>query len=402
MRVAVVHEWLTTFAGSEKAFVQILKIFPNADLFCLIDYLPESQRKLIQGHKVTTTFVQHLPAVEKNYRYYLPLMPFAIGRLDLRKYDLIISSNHAVANGVKTGPGQLHVSYTYSPMRYAWDLRDQYLQESNLDSGLKGVLAGAVLTALKKWDYGASKRVDSFIAISKFIQDRITTAYGRDSHVIYPPVDTDFYRPGGRKEGVYLAASRMVPYKMMPLIVSSFSQMPDRKLVVIGDGPDLGRVKACAGENVDVLGYQDDRVLRDYLQKAKALVFAAEEDFGILPVEAQACGTPVIGFAKGGVLETVDGLDKEAPTGVFFDRQQPAAIINAMGEFEANIEKFTPQNCRNNALRFSQEIFRSNFSQYIDDLLGQRNGNMKKRQICIRSRQDNCQSGWADRFRMPD
>ena len=279
----------------------------------------------------------------------------------------------AVANGVKTNANQIHVSYTYSPMRYVWDLREQYLKESNLDKGIKGCAARFVLSCLKKWDYRVAQRVDHFIGISDFIKDRIYRSYGKDSVVIYPPVDTDFYDvadvEGGVKGDFYLVASRMVPYKMMPLIVSAFSSMPDKKLVVIGDGPELGRVKACAGENVEILGYQNDLVLRECLQKAKALVFAAEEDFGILPVEAQACGTPVIGYGKGGLLETVNSVESDKPTGVFFDEQSKQSIKNAVEFFEVNVDKFTPDNCRKNALKFSEEVFRLKFKQYIDSVL---------------------------------
>ncbi|MBE9563616.1 MAG: glycosyltransferase family 4 protein [Proteobacteria bacterium] len=368
MKIAIVHEWLTTFAGSEKALEQILKIFPDADVYCIVDYLPDAKREFLKGHKITTTFIQKLPFVEKNYRSYLPLMPLAISLLDLSDYDLIISSNHAVANGVKTTSKQIHVSYTYSPMRYAWDLREQYLKESNLDRGVKGFLTRFILSRLKKWDYRAAQGVDYFIAISGFIKDRIYRCYGKDSVVIYPPVDTDFYQIGGTKGDFYLVASRMVPYKMMPLIVSAFSDMPDKKLVVIGDGPDFDRVKERAGDNVEILGYQDDLVLREYLQNAKALVFAAEEDFGILPVEAQACGTPVIGFSKGGLLETVNGLDSEKPTGVFFDEQSKLSIKAAVEVFEANSAVFVPENCRENAVRFSEEAFRARFQEYIDSI----------------------------------
>ena len=377
MKVAVVHEWLTTFAGSEKALVQILKIFPNADLFCLIDFLPGDQRCFLQGHKIRTTFLQKFPFVRTNYRYYLPFMPWAIRQFDLHEYDLVISSNHAVANGVITDSNQVHVSYTYSPMRYAWDLRDQYLEESNLSNGLRSYFARYLLASLKSWDYRASQGVDYFIGISNHIQKRIKCAYGRESVVIYPPVDTEFFTIGDVKEDIYLAASRMVPYKMMPLIVSSFSNMPGRRLVVIGDGPELKRVIKCAGSNVEILGYQNNQVLREYLQKAKALIFAAEEDFGIVPVEAQACGTPVIGYAKGGLLETVNGLNHDAPTGVYFTCQSAQAIVDAVNEFEKNLDKFTPENCRKNALRFSEENFRLHFKSYVDSLSLQIESRMK-------------------------
>lgn len=368
MKTAIVHEWLTTFAGSEKALEQILKIFPSADIFCVVDCLPENQRGFLKGHKVTTTFIQRLPFLKKKYRSYLPLMPVAIRQLDLTGYDLVISSNHAVANGVKTNSNQAHVSYTYSPMRYAWDLREQYLVESNLSSGLKGFVVRLILSYLKRWDYRVSQDVDYFICISDFIKERIKKSYGRSSVVVYPPVDTNFFQPGGGKGDFYLAASRMVPYKMMPLIVSAFSEMTDKKLVVIGDGPDFERVKACAAENVEILGYQDDHVLRDFLQKAKALVFAAVEDFGILPVEAQACGTPVIAYGKGGVRETVNDLDHIEPTGVLFEEQSTASIKKALAQFEMSTA-ITPDNCRKNALRFSVEIFRNEFLMHVNEFL---------------------------------
>jgi glycosyltransferase involved in cell wall biosynthesis len=296
-------------------------------------------------------------------------MPVAIGMLDLTGYDLVISSNHAVANGVKTKSDQLHVSYTYSPMRYAWDLREQYLKESGLDKGLKGFAARMILSWLKRWDYRAAQNVDHFICISEYIRKRIKSAYGRDSAVVYPPVDTDFFQPGKNSREYYLAASRMVPYKMMPLIVSAFSKMPDRRLVVIGDGPELERVRQCAGGNIEILGYQDNFVLKEYLQTAKALVFAAEEDFGIIPVEAQACGTPVIGYGIGGLLETVNGLDESSPTGVLFFEQSIQAIKQAVDKFEQNADRILPGNCRANALNFSEENFRNNFKNYINEIL---------------------------------
>lgn len=370
MKVAIVHEWLTTYAGSEKALEQIVGLFPEADLFCVVDFLPEHQRGFLGGHEITTTFIQNFPLARKKYRSYLPLMPFAINRFDLSGYDLVISSNHAVANGVRTTTEQLHVSYTYSPMRYAWDLREQYLKESNLDKGIKGFTARLVLSLLKKWDYRKAQDIDYFIAISDFIKDRIWRSYGKKSVVIYPPVDTEFYKVGAVKSDFYLVASRMVPYKMTSLIVSAFADMLEKKLVVIGDGPDFERVKKCAGDNVEILGYRDDLVLREYLQKAKALIFAAEEDFGILPVEAQACGTPVIGYGKGGLLETVNGVGEDNPTGVFFDEQNERSIVNAVHVFEENTGKFTVENCRKNALRFSERDFSARFKRYIDGIVG--------------------------------
>ena len=368
-KVAVVHEWLVTYAGSEKALEQILNLFPEADLFCVLDYLPAEQRGFIKNRKITKTFIQALPFSRKHYRRYLPLMPAAISRLDLSEYDVVISSCHAVAKGVRTHDRQIHISYTYSPMRYVWDLQEQYLAETNLNKGIKGAAARFVLGRLRHWDYRVAQDVDYFVAISRFIQRRIARVYQRESVVIYPPVDTDFFCPGSAEEEFYLTASRMVPYKMMPLIVSAFSAMPDKKLIVIGDGPEIKKVSDAAGSNVELLGYQGDEVLRDYMQRAKCFVFAAEEDFGLLPVEAQACGTPVVGYGAGGLLETVDGLDHAAPTGVFYFEQNVRAITLAVDEFERNAGKILAENCRRKALNFSDAHFRADFMHYVDRIL---------------------------------
>lgn len=368
-KVAVVHEWLVTYAGSEKALEQILTLFPEADLFCIVDYLSAEHRRVIKNHRIKTTFIQKLPFSRKHYRLYLPLMPMAVGGLDLSDYDVIISSCHAVAKGVRTSNRQIHISYTYSPMRYVWDLQDQYLAESNLDKGIKGLFARWVLGRMRLWDYRVSQEVDHYIAISRYIQHRISRVYGRESVVIYPPVDTDFYHEGRVKEDFYLTASRMVPYKMIPLIVAAFAGMPDKKLVVIGDGPEMKKVLDIRSDNVEILGYQDDEVLRDYMQRAKCFIFAAEEDFGILPVEAQACGTPVVGYGAGGLLETVNGLDHSSPTGVFFHEQNRQAITLAVDEFEQNADRILPGNCRKNALKYSEDRFRADFSAYLGRIL---------------------------------
>jgi glycosyltransferase involved in cell wall biosynthesis len=361
--MAFVHEWLVTYAGSERVLEQMLKCFPQADLFCLIDFLPEVDRSHILNKRVRTTFIQRLPFAKTKYRQYLSLMPLAIEQLDLSGYDVIISSNHAVAKGVITGPDQLHICMCYSPMRYAWDLQHQYLGESGLDVGVKGWIAKWMLHKLRIWDVRSEKGVSHFIAISNFIARRVWKVYRRDSTVIYPPVDVESFVLGEKKEDFYLAASRMVPYKKMDLIVDAFLAMPDKNLVVIGDGPGFSKICAKSGRNVTFLGYQDFNVLRDYMQRAKAFVFAAEEDFGIAPVEAQACGTPVIAYAKGGAAETIRGLDREKPTGVFFDTQSVASIIAAVSTFES--VSISPLDCRENALRFSVERFAREFNEYV-------------------------------------
>ena len=368
MKVAIVCDWLVTYAGAEKVLEQILNIFPEADIFALVDFLDEDNRSFIKNKKVVTSFIQKLPKAKIKYRNYLPLMPLAIEQLDVTTYDLVISSSHCVAKGVITGPNQIHISYVHSPIRYAWDLQHQYLKESGLNKGVKGKIAKAILHYMRMWDVRTANGVDFFIANSEFIAKRIKKCYRREAAVIYPPVDVEAFKMREEKEDFYLTASRMVPYKKMDLIVEAFSRMPDKKLVVIGDGPDFGKIKSKATNNITLLGYQPFGVLKDYMQKAKAFVFAAEEDFGITPVEAQACGTAVFAFVKGRALETVKGLDEENPTGIFFEEQSIKSIYMAVHDFEKHYDIFLSKNCRHNAERFSTEIFKEKFSYFINKI----------------------------------
>jgi glycosyltransferase involved in cell wall biosynthesis len=277
----------------------------------------------------------------------------------------VLSSSAAIGKGVLTGPGQLHISYVHSPMRYAWDLQHQYLRDAKVERGFKGLLARLLLHRARLWDMRTANGVDYFIANSHFIARRIWKVYRRPSMVIHPPVDVENFKLREHKEDFYLTVSRMVPYKKIPAIVSAFKAMPDRRLVVIGDGPDMARVKAAAGPNVEILGYQPASAVCDYMQRARAFVFAAEEDFGISPVEAQACGTPVIAFGRGGVLETVRGLDQENPTGVFFSSQLPADIAQAVRDFERQGREITPADCRENAAQFSLQVFREKYALFV-------------------------------------
>jgi len=381
LKVAVVHDWLVTYAGAERALEQILALYPEADLFSLVDFLPYGQRGFILNKPVTTSFIQSLPFSRKKYRSYLPFMPFAIEQFDLSGYDVVISSSHAVAKGVLTNARQLHVCYCYTPIRYAWDLHFQYLREAKLDRGLKGLVARMVLHYIRMWDLTTANRVDRYIGISHYIAKRITKIYGKDAAVIYPPVDIATYVPHGGKEGYYLTASRMVPYKKVDLIVEAFTSMPDKQLVVIGDGPDFQKIRSKAGTNVTLLGYQPTQVMKEHLQKARAFVYAAEEDFGIVTVEAQACGTPVIAFGKGGSLETVNPLhsaDTEPkhdshthPTGIFFYEQTVEALKNAVQQFERSHHVFEAQHTRSNAERFSTNRFKREFKDFMDKALQQ-------------------------------
>ena len=366
MKTAIVHDWLVTYAGAERVLEQMLAAFPEADLYSLIDFVPEAQRGFLRGRRVATSFVQRLPFARTKYRQYLPILPLAIEQFDLSGYDLVISSSYAVAKGVLTGPDQIHICMCYSPIRYAWDLQHQYLREAGLDRGLRSLFARYVLHRVRLWDVRTANGVDHFIAISRFIAQRIWKVYRRDSTVIYPPVDVDYFVPGGTREDFYLTASRMVPYKRIDLIVEAFASMPDRRLVVIGDGPEMSRLEAKAGSNVELLGHQPLPALRDHLQRARAFVFAAEEDFGIAPLEAQACGTPVIGYGRGGLLETVRGLDDPSPTGVLFTRQEPGSVREAVTKFEQEAGSITAEACRANAMRFEPSRFRKEFRAYVE------------------------------------
>jgi len=367
MKTAIVHEWFVTYVGSEKVVEQLLALYPEADLFTLVDFLPASEREFLKGRKIHTSFIQKLPLAKKYYRQYLPWMPLAIEQFDLSEYELIISSSHAVAKGVLTAPDQLHISYVHSPMRYAWDMQHQYLRETGLDKGIFSWYTRRLLHRMRLWDYRTANGVDWFVANSRFIARRIWKVYRREAKVIHPPVQIENFPLQETKSDYYLAASRMVPYKKMDLIVEAFNRMPKKRLVVIGEGPGLRKVKANAKSNIEVLGYQPTGILSQYMQGARAFIFAAREDFGIMPLEAQASGTPVIAFGEGGALETIRGLDDAQPTGVFFKEQTPEAIINAVDLFEANEHKITPTVCRKNSEGFSPQRFRSEFAQFVED-----------------------------------
>jgi len=362
LKVAVIHDWLVTHAGAERVLERMLKSFPQADLFSLVDFLQPEQRGFIGHRPVKTSFIQHLPKARTAYRQYLPLMPLAVEQFDLSGYDLVISSSHAVAKGVLTGPEQLHICMCYSPIRYAWDLQHQYLRESNLEQGVKGAAARALLHYVRLWDVRTSPSVDLFISISEFIAKRINKVYRRPSLVLYPPVDTSAFTPSEERGDFYMTASRMVPYKRIDLIVEAFSKMPDKRLIVIGDGPEMSKIQALATPNVKIMGYQPFEVMRDQMRRARAFVFAAEEDFGIAPIEAQACGTPVIAYGRGGALETI----RDGVSGLFFVEQTPRSLMDAVFRFEDQEEEFDPQACRENAMRFSNERFDREFKQAMD------------------------------------
>lgn len=365
MKFAIVHDWIIDIGGAERCLESIYSLYPTSDVYTLVFSRENAATLGIDNERLFSSFIQRIPGSKKLYRNLLPFFPLAIEQFDLSGYDVVISSSHSVAKGVLTNSNQLHICYCHTPVRYAWDLYHHYLKESGLVKGLKGMMAKLFLHYIRMWDYTTANRVDHFIANSKHIARRIEKIYGKESTVIYPPVDIERFELHSKKEDFYLTASRMVPYKKMDLIVEAFSRMPGKKLVVIGNGPDLKKIKSRAGRNVELLGYQPFEVLKEFMQKSKAFVFAAEEDFGIVPVEAQACGTPVIAYRKGGVLETV----MENKTGIFFNEQTIESVTEGIEEFERKKDRFDPVKIRKNAERFRKGRFEEEFKGFVEKKL---------------------------------
>ncbi|NGX61683.1 MAG: GDP-mannose-dependent alpha-(1-6)-phosphatidylinositol monomannoside mannosyltransferase [Chlamydiae bacterium] len=353
MRVAVVHDWLTVYGGAERVLEQILKLYPDADLYSVIDFFPSDLRSHLLDKKAKTTFIQKIPLSKRLYPYLLPLMPFAIEQLDLSKYDLVISSSYAVAKGVITNPDQLHICYCHSPMRYAWDLQSQYLKKKG------DLMARFVFHKMRGWDLRSSFRVDRFIANSHFVARRIEKVYRRKAEVISPPVDLSSFPLQKEKEEYYVTSGRMVTYKKLDLLIKAFRRLPEKKLVVIGDGPLRKKMEKLATKNVEFLGGVSEEVLSEKLGKARAYLFAGVEDFGIAPLEAQSTGTPVIAFGKGGVWETCQD------TGHFFVSQTEEGVIDAIRDFEAT-PSVSPEACRENAERFSIKQFQTQFQNFVE------------------------------------
>jgi len=367
LKIAIVHEWLEHYGGSERVLGQLLACYPQADVFAVVDFMAEDERAFLGGREVTTTFIQYLPFARRCFRRYLQLMPIAIEQLDLSGYDLVISSHHAVAKGVITGPDQLHISYVHSPMRYAWDMQAQYLQQSGLDRGLKSLYAKWMLHSLRGWDRTSAAGVDVFIANSSYIARRIRKAYRRNAHVLHPPVAVDRFVPGDGVRDGYLVVSRLVPYKRIDLIVEAFAQMPNHRLTVVGDGPGYDVVAGVAArcKNIELLKPVSECALVALMQRARAMVFAAEEDFGITMVEAQACGTPIIAYGAAGACDIISSDASAESTGVLFPKQSVEAIIEAVRRFEALEAAMSPQSCRANAMRFSENNFRNKFCALV-------------------------------------
>lgn len=362
MKIAIVHDWLATNGGAEKVLKNIIDIYPNADVFSIVDFLSFENRAEILHNKFTkTTFIQKLPFAKKYFRYYLPLFPKAIESLNFDDYDLIISSSWAFAKGIKKRQNQIHICYCHTPIRYAWDLYDEYI--SNL-SGFKKILVKLTLSYIKKWDIASLNRVDHFIANSNFVKERIERIYKKEAKVIYPPVEIRKFNPIETQKEHYITISRLVPYKKTKLIVEAFNEMPNLKLIVIGKGEEMAEIKKIAKANVMILGYQNEEKLIQYLQKSYAFVYAAIEDFGIVLTQALSCGIPVIGLNEGGSKEII----RDKKYGILFNKQEKQDIIQAVKKMQKHHSDFDKTTISSYASRFSSDIFKDKFSNFVKEI----------------------------------
>jgi glycosyltransferase involved in cell wall biosynthesis len=366
--VGIVHDWLPLLGGAEKVVQQFVNVFPESEIYTLFNFLNNEDEAFLNAKKINVSKLNKLPFVEHYYRNLLLMCTRHIEQFDVAKHDLVLSSSAALAKGVITGVDQPHISYIHSPARYAWDLSHEYINDiQGTFSFLKKEISKELIYRFRTWDARSINTVDAILANSRFIQRRIYKVYRRESKVIYPPVDIDnFSLNSAARENYYVTASRLVSYKKIDLIVRAFSKKQSEKLVVIGDGPELGNLKKIATQNVEFVGYQELDSMVKLIQLAKAFIFAAFEDFGILPVEAQACGTPVICYGFGGTSETVKPLGQSAtPTGVWFLKQDVDHILEAIEKFENNIDKFSATECRKNAEYFGNERFCGELSDFI-------------------------------------
>ena len=374
MRVAIIHDWLITTRGGEKCLEAFCDLFPYADLYTLV-YVPDRVSSLIKSMNIRASLLNRVPGIERIYRYGLPLFPRIIESFDLRNYDLILSSSHCVAKGVFPHRA-LHISYIHAPMRYVWDMHDAYFGHSG--SPLARLGLSIWRSYLQKWDVAASERVDFFLANSQNVAAKIQKLYGRPATVIHPPVDLEKFRLGTRQEPYYLIVSALVPYKRIDIAIRAFNETR-APLKVVGEGPLRNQLERSAGSNIEFLGWVDESTLAALYGSCQALIFPGEEDFGIVPLEAQACGRPVIAYAKGGVLETVMPVQANAKSagsasGIFFFEQTPAHLIEAVERYQTLQDRFNPEQIRDHAAQFSAPRFRDQIRNYIQARLGERRG----------------------------
>jgi glycosyltransferase involved in cell wall biosynthesis len=363
VKIALVHDWLTGMRGGEKVLEAMCEVWPEADLYTLL-HVRGKLSPIIENRRIVTSFIQRLPKAADWYRNYLPLMPYAIEQFDLRGYDLVLSTSHCVAKGVITPPDTLHVSYLHTPMRYVWDLFEDYFGPARAGR-VKRAIIGWFAHRLRIWDVASATRVDDYVCNSAHVARRIAKFYRREATVIHPPVDTARFSIG-TPEDFYLVVSALAPYKRIDLAVQACAKL-GRKLKVVGTGQDFDRLRQLAGPNIELLGWQDGATLEDLYRRCRAFLFPGEEDFGITPLEAQASGRPVIAFAKGGALETVRGLERDHPTGVFFAEQTADDLARAVQLFEEKETAFAPAKIREHALGFDRAIFREQIKKHVEE-----------------------------------
>ncbi len=402
--VALIHDWLTGMRGGERCLEALCELFPTADIFTLL-HVQGSVSKTIEQRRIRTSVIQTLPFAATRYRYYLPLFPWAIEQFKLDGYDLILSSSHCVAKGIKPPPQALHIAYLYTPMRYIWDMQNTYVASGRMGPASRLMLP-AIAGRLRRWDIAVNARVDHFIAISYYVADRVRRHYGREAIVIYPPVETARFHIAERTDDYYLAVGAFAPYKRIDLAIEAFNRLR-RRLVIVGEGQEGSRLRHMAGPTIEFLGWRSDREVADLLSRCRALVFPGEEDFGILPVEAMACGRPVIAYGKGGVTETVIPLNSverrassvevserpdrdlhaprstlHTPTGIFFHEQTVEALVRAVDLFERSSDRFEPEALRAHALAFDRSIFEKQIASYIDERLEEWKRGGRRRRSC--------------------
>ncbi len=359
MKVLFAHDWLTGMRGGEKCLEDLVRLYPDSEIHTLLR-VPRAVSEVIESRPIRTSFLQKIPAIEKNYKLCLPLFPLAIRSLPAYQADLVVSVSHCAAKGIRVPEGAKHICYILTPMRYAWLFFDEYF--GGFPAPVRALIR-PLLAALRRWDRSTSQSVTRFIAISRHVADRVNRFYGREASVIYPPVDVDFYTPSDRKRGEFcVLVSALVPYKRVDLAIRAFNEL-GAKLVVIGTGPERDRLQKMAGPTIEFLGWKTNAEIREFYRSCEALIFPGEEDFGIVPVEAQACGAPVVAFARGGALETV----VDGKTGVFFDELTTFALKKAVED--ARSRRWDAAAIRAHASTFSNERFRREFAEAVEETL---------------------------------